>query len=199
MGIQSGQRFVEINHLGRMQQTAGDGQLLLHAARKFAGQGILFVGEFQFFQQGRAGFFVVGHLINAGDEIQVLPDGEIIEQARFVGEKRELFFGGNRVTNDVMAADANRSARGRNDAGKTAQRGGLARAVRADQADDFAGLDGKRQIVHGGEFAVKLGEAFNLNHALERVDRGFVGGSVSASRRRRKARKEFAWKKIHPA
>jgi hypothetical protein len=35
-----------------------------------------------------------------------------------------------------------------------------------------------------------------LNHALERVDRGFTGGNLSASRRRRKARKFLAWKKF---
>ena len=31
--------------------------------------------------------------------------------------------------------------------------------------DDFAGLDGKRKFVHGGELAVKFGETFDLNHA----------------------------------
>ena len=67
---------------------------------------------------------------------------------------------------DVVAADAHGAARGRNDAGEAAQRGGLARAVRADEAQHFAGLDGKRKFVHGGELAVKFGEAFDLNHAL---------------------------------
>ena len=97
----------------------------------------------------------------------MLPDGEIIEQARFVGEKRELLFGSDRVADDVMAADAHDATGGRNDAGETAQRGGLARAVRADQAHHFAGLEGKRKLVHGGEFAVKFGEVFSLNHVLE--------------------------------
>ena len=118
-----------------MQQAAGDGELLFHAARQFAGQRVPFVREFEFLQQFAADFFVIGHLINPRDEIQVLPDGEVIEQARFVGEKGELFLGGNRVADDVVAADAHGAARGRNDAGEAAQRGGLARAVRADEAD----------------------------------------------------------------
>ena len=46
------------------------------------------------------------------------------------------------------------------------KRGGLARAVRADEAEHFAGLEGKGQFVHGGEFAVKFGEAVNLDHGL---------------------------------
>ena len=65
-----------------------------------------------------------------------------------------------------MAADAHGAAGGWNDAGETPQRGGLARAVRADQAHHLAGLEGKGKLIHGGEFAVKFGEPFDLNHGL---------------------------------
>ena len=36
MRVQAGERLVEVDDLGRVQQAAGDGQLLFHAARKFA-------------------------------------------------------------------------------------------------------------------------------------------------------------------
>ena len=52
---------------------------------------------------------------------------------------------------------------------RRAQRGGLARAVRTDQAEDFAGLDGKGEIVHGGESAVQLGETLDFNHTIRRA------------------------------
>ncbi len=149
-----------------MQQAAGDGELLFHAAGQFAGQRVPFVCDFKLLQQFAADAFVTGHLINPRHEIQMLPDREVIEQARFVGEKGELFLGGQRVADDVVAADAHGTARGRNDAGQTTQCGGLARAIRADQAHHFAGLDRKRKLVHGDELAVKFGETFNLNHAL---------------------------------
>ena len=74
-----------------MQQAAGDGEFLLHAARKFAGQRVAFVRQFKFVEQFAADFFPIGDLINPRDKIQVLPDGEIIEQARFVGEKASCF------------------------------------------------------------------------------------------------------------
>ena len=49
--------------------------------------------------------FVIRHLINPGDEIQMLPDGEIIEQARFVGEKRRVVcLAAIGVPGDVVAA-----------------------------------------------------------------------------------------------
>ena len=81
-------------------------------------------------------------------------------------KKASCFLAASGSPEDIVTADAHGAARGRNDAGQTAQGGGLARAIRADQADDFAGLDGKRKFVHGGEFAVKFGKTFNLDHAL---------------------------------
>ena len=67
-------------------------------------------------------------------------DRQVIEQPRLVREERQLLFRRDRVLRQVVAADANAAARGRNDAGQAAQRGGLARAVGPDQAHDFAGL-----------------------------------------------------------
>ena len=45
----------------------------------------------------RANGFEIGDVVDARDEVQMLPDGEVIEQARFIGEKGELAFRLDRV------------------------------------------------------------------------------------------------------
>ena len=44
-GVEAGEGFVKVNHPRRVQQPAGDGQLLLHAARELARQGVAFPGS----------------------------------------------------------------------------------------------------------------------------------------------------------
>ena len=87
--IESGERFIQQQRRGLMQETAGDRQLLLHAAGEFGGQGILFRGELELFEQHGDARARLVHAIQAGDELQVFGDREIVEQLRFIGDKRE--------------------------------------------------------------------------------------------------------------
>ena len=48
--------------------------------------------------------------------------------------------------------------------GQKADRGALAGAVRADEAEHFAGPDFEVQILHGDELAVHLGEVTKFDH-----------------------------------
>ena len=127
-----------------MQQAAGDGQFLLHAAGQFTGQRIPLVRNFKLFQQDAADAFVIGNLVDSRDEIQVLPDGEIIKQTRFIGKKRELFLGGNGIVNNVMTVNAHGAVAGRDNAGEAPQGGGLAGAVRDRRGPALRRAGGKR-------------------------------------------------------
>jgi hypothetical protein len=53
---------------------------------------------------------------------------------------------------------------GGHEAEEHAQRGGLARAVGAEEPDDAASLDGEGDVVDGGQTGEALGEAVDLDH-----------------------------------
>ncbi len=103
----------------------------------------------------------------------MLPDGEMIEEARFIGEKSELPFGCDRIGCEVDASDLDVATRGRNDPSDTAQRGGFARAVWSDEPEDLAGSHRKRQILHCKEVSVAFGQPDHFDHATEGGGRGF--------------------------
>ena len=84
----------------------------------------------------------------------MLGDCQVIEQARFVGEKGQPPLGFDGVAPHVVAADSHRAAGRRDDAGQTAQRGRFARAIGADQADHFPGAHGEGKIGYGRKVAV---------------------------------------------
>ena len=53
---------------------------------------------------------------------------------------------------------------GRHVAGEDIERGGLARAVLAQQAEDLPGGGGEGQPVHRGDLAIALGHLLEFNH-----------------------------------
>ena len=77
---------------------------------------------------------------------------------------REMAFGPDGVAVQVVPTDADRAARGPYDPDETAQRGRLAGAIGADEAQHFARRDRKGEVLHGDERAVQFGEAADLDH-----------------------------------
>ena len=164
-GVQARERLVKVNHPGRMEQPAGDGQLLFHAAGKLARQRVPLAGDLQLFQQLVGHRLVIFHLVNPRGEGQVLLHRQVIEQARLVREERQLLLGRNRIAPKVMPANADAAPRRRNNAREAAQGGGLARAIGPHQAHHFARLNLEPEFLHRHELAVQLGQCFNLDHA----------------------------------
>ena len=93
-------------------------------------------------------------------------DGQVLEQLRLVGHERELPLRLDRVRHDVVPADRDRALGRPLDADHASKRGGLARAVRSDQADDLTWLHVEREVVHGGELSVALGEMGDVDHGV---------------------------------
>ena len=158
-----------------MQQAAGNGQFLFHAARQLAGEQIFLVRHFQFFEQASADLLIIGNLINPRGKRQMLLHRKVIEQPRFIGEKGKLPFGGNRIGGQVFPGDAHGSAGRGDDAGQAAQGGGFARAIGPDQTHHFARSHGKREIADRGELVVQFGQALDFNHNGVRMNMGRSG------------------------
>ena len=114
---------------------------------------------------------VVADAVDAGDKRQVLAHREVVEEPRLVRKKRQCALGRHGIGGEVVAGDANRAARGGDDAGQAAQRAGLARAVGPHEAQHLAGPHGQRQVLHGGKGAVVFGKLADLNHAAHAAAR----------------------------
>src|SRR5205823_6260547 len=121
--IEDGQRLVEDQHLRRVKQAAGDHQFLFHAARELGGQGLALVEQLELGQKRLHPFFRVLDVVQAGDELQVLVDGQVVEEAGLIGEIGQPSLGFDRLFADVEAADAHAAARGRVNAAEGAERG----------------------------------------------------------------------------
>ena len=71
-----------------------------------------------------------------------------------------------RLMKHVEARHARRAARRRQEAGQNAHRRAFARAVRAEQADDFAARDRERDVRHRRAARVAFGQIGNFNHQI---------------------------------
>ena len=63
------------------------------------------LGQFELLQERLGGSGEVGHAVGRRDEVEVLPDGQGIEQPRIVGHEGQLLLGRDRVRDDVVPAD----------------------------------------------------------------------------------------------
>jgi hypothetical protein len=101
--IEPGQRLVEEERAGLVEEAARDRELLLHAARELAGQHVLLVRELEFLEQRLAALDRALDLVEARGERQVLGHGQVVEQVGFVGQPREATLRLDRVGAEIVA------------------------------------------------------------------------------------------------
>ena len=87
--VQAGQRLIQEQRPGLVQQPAGDGELLLHPSGQLAGQGAPLVGQVQLLQQARDPGRRRRHAVEPADEAQVLLHREVFEEVGLVGNEGE--------------------------------------------------------------------------------------------------------------
>src|SRR5579884_20440 len=168
-GIESGRRFVHDEHGRIMDQGASDADAIFHAL----GQGVeVFlantekVGKFfdafdHFFARGRA------DAISSRKEIQIFMNRNIPMAWERVGDVADeamrlvrLFHHGDAVEIDITAGrfvESGDNAHGRTFAG----------AIWSDEADDFTGREGKRNIIHRSRAAIVFFQMVDMNvHGL---------------------------------
>ena len=115
-----------------------------------------------------------------GHERQVAPDGHLVVERRRVGQKADARADLVRVARDVDAVDGHLAGGRQEHAAEDLERGRLAGAVEAEEADDLAALDGEGEVADGGVLAVVLGQSFDFDHGG-----GGDGGSRAYADRRR--------------
>src|ERR1041384_4289465 len=98
------------------------------------------------------------------DEAQKFPAGELLVNERPVGNKTGVRLGGLRFANHVVSVEEHSSGSRFQDSHHHADRGGFAGAIGTEKAEYLSCGDFQIEPVHGGQFAVALGEIDELNH-----------------------------------
>jgi hypothetical protein len=148
-----------------VDQGAGQAQLLLHAAREIARQALPERGQVgktkqAFFQRFA---LVPRHFVQVSIEAQVFLHRKVAIQAEALRHVTDagldLFF----AALDRETRHRGRALAGGQDAGQEAHGGGLAGAIRADQAEDFAAPHFEVEPAHRPHFPESAAQAIGLN------------------------------------
>ncbi len=102
--------------------------------------------------------------VKAGDEAQVFVAGQLFVEEGAIGDIAGAPFALERGAGEIMAADGHRAGRWLQQAGQHLDGGGLAGAVGAEEAVDFAGRNRQADIVDGGEAAEVFAELMKVEH-----------------------------------
>ena len=141
--VQAGDGLVQDHELRFVDDGLGNADSLLVAVRQRGDRILMTIGERgQLFDRADAPSDVFGrHAAEPRRERQIVPDAHVTVKRRDVREIPDALAHRFRPLDDVDAVDTNR-ARGRQQiAREDAERGGLARAVHAEKADDFSLTD----------------------------------------------------------
>jgi len=162
--IETRERFIEQQGVRIVHQAARDGDLLLHSAGQLTRERMLFAGELQLLNQVPRTTPGVADLVDPRHELQVFPDGQILEQLWFIGNEGQVPLGVYRRADDVVAVDRDRPRCRRLNANHAAKRGGLAGAVGPDETDDLPRRRVEREAVDGRKGPEGLREVGDNNH-----------------------------------
>jgi len=129
--IEPDEGLVDQHHLEGAHHRDGDGRLLPQATAERGGNVVAAVAEVQTGEQrlGRVG--PVGHAVQPGDVLEVLPQRQVVVEGGRIAEPAQRSAG--RLRTGEVAGDACLATAVVEQAGRHPQQGGLATAVVADQ------------------------------------------------------------------
>ena len=149
-GIDAGGGFVEQQQIGLVDQGTGQGEFLLHTAGEPIGAAVAELGQAGEVQQalGPCAPLRSVHLVQVGEEGQVLIDAEVAVQAELLRHVADAGLDGLRLGAQVVAQHLGPAGGDIEQASQQAQRGGLARAVRPHQAKELTARHLQVETVH---------------------------------------------------
>ena len=108
--------------------------------------------------------------VDAAEEVDVLFHGQVVVERKFLRHVADVLLDGFRLRGDVQPADRRAARSGLQQAAQHANGGGFARAVRAQESEDFAAADVEIDMIHGDEIAEALHQVVDFDgirlHAL---------------------------------
>jgi hypothetical protein len=150
-GVDAVGRLVEQQHARLVQERAGEGELLVHAAGQRVGAAVAEAGQARDVEKAllagahRGG----GQAEEVAEKPEVLVDAEVAVEAVLLGHVAEGFEGLGGAGRDELAADEGGAGVGDQEAREHADGGGLAGAVGAHEAVELARAEREGQTAHG--------------------------------------------------
>ena len=129
-----------------MQEARGEREALLPAARKRAGKVVAAFGELEAGERLVDVAPALGHAVHAGDEVQVLAQGQILPERkplRHVADVTLDLFG---LAQNIVTETRSLSAVRSQQSAEHAYRRGLAAAVGTEKTEDFSSPHRQREI-----------------------------------------------------
>ena len=159
-----------------VNEDAGEAEALLHPAAQGADQGAFLFGEADEFKDVVYGFFALGggNLVTRTEEIQVLRHFHVFIHAEEIRHVTDDVTHRVRVRDDIVTEHF-RSAGGGSEKGcENAQRGGLARAVGTDEAEQVAAIHGEIERTERGHRPVGARQADGMHGGQRRCGINWV-------------------------
>ena len=173
-GVDAGRRLVEHDHLGFVDERAGERELLLHAAGELVRETRAERGQLRYLQEAITSRFVVSDAVDFGEEGNVLVNAQVAVQREALREVANHSGDVPMLRDGVPAHDPDRPGVDVEQPAERADRCCLSRAVRTDQAEHFAAFDTECDAVERADRA----EAFR---DVLKDDRVHFARTISAS------------------
>ena len=169
--------FVEQQHARLVQHAGGECNALLPAAREIAGELCCALGKAKALQRRIDPFAPPVHAIHARDEVEVLVDRQVFVEAEALCHVADFALDKCSLAHDVVAERRAAARVGREQAAEHADRGGLAAAVGAEKAEDFATPHAQVEAVDDGLAAEAFCQAVHVDDG--RIGLGGVHGPAT--------------------
>ena len=165
-GVEAGGRLIKNQHVGVVHQRLRQADALPVAFRELSAAAVCHVGDARLLHHLVDARLATGPRdpLDARDKRQVLAHRHFGIERRCFGKVAGPPLRLDRLLKYVVSRDNRLSLARRNVAGEHPHRRRLARAVRSEEAENLAPLDGKADVVHRGYGAVPLGEMLNFDH-----------------------------------
>ena len=166
--VESHGRLVEEQHAGRVQQSAGDLQPALHAARVGGHLGLPAVPQVHHVEYELHPGVQLGpwHAVQVGVEAQVLLAGEVAVERRVLEHQADVAPYRVPLPDHVMPGHPRAPRGGVREGAQDLDRGRLARAVGPEEAEGLPRLDLEADAADGFDLSVALDQAGDLDGGL---------------------------------
>src|SRR5579872_2056220 len=173
LGVDAGGRLVEQQQFRLVQHAGGQGKTLLPPAGELSRQLVAPIEKPHSRHDIVDGDAAIFHLIDAGDEIEVLEDGEILVEAEFLRHIADVAADERRLADNVEADALAFAGVGNQQPAEHPNRRRLAAAVRAEEAAYLALIDLEGEALDDLSFAKALAQISDIDDM--RVHRDAVG------------------------
>jgi hypothetical protein len=179
--VEAGKRLVEDEDIGIVHKRGNQKDALAHALGVGADGKMTVRKEREKFEEGCDFRFhaLRRHAAESAHELEIFLARQVGIEIGFFGNVAEMFAVTNKILLNILALEENLALSRFQKAGEHLYRCAFARAVRAEIAEDLAGLEAEFNIVYGEHRAVILGEPSRFEHrapSCEQRDFGRIPG-----------------------